>query len=238
MDVWFFVAAFLAGIVGTVAGFGAATVLLPVALLFFDFKTALVLVAFTHLFSNLGRLAFFHKRVVWRVALYFCAIGIPGTLLGALLVNHINSAELQAGLGIFLIGYGIFAFFEPAFRLKPAPFNMLAGGLSSGVLAGLIGTGGALRTVFLAAYRMPKLRYIATSGVIALAVDGARIPIYLKDGLLASNYYWMLPVLFVVAVAGSYAGKRAASKISQAVFTRIVLACLVLAGIKLVINYF
>ncbi len=237
MDVWFFVAAFLAGIVGTVAGFGAATILLPIGLLFFDFKTALVLVAFAHLFGNLGRLAFFHKKLVWRVIAYFGLVGIPSTLLGALLVTHVHESVLQAGLGVFLVLYGLFALAKPSFRLKPTKASMIAGGISSGVLAGLIGTGGALRTAFLTAYRMPKARYIATSGAIAFAVDGIRIPIYLKDGLLASSYYWMLPVLLVLSVAGAYIGKRLTGKIPQLLFGRIVLVCLIVAGAKLIFNY-
>ena len=238
MDIWFFVAAFLAGVVGTLAGFGAATVLLPVALIFFDFKTALVLTAFTHLFGNMGRMAFFHKRLAWRVVAYFGLVGIPGTLFGALLVNHINETVLQASLGIFLISYGIFALAVPTFRLKQKPANMLAGGLGSGILAGLIGTGGAIRTAFLTAYRLPKIQYLATSGALAFVVDGMRIPVYLKDGLLPSRYYWMLPVLFVLAVGGSYLGKKLTSKIPQRAFSKIVLVCLIAAGIKLVADYF
>lgn len=43
MDILFFLSAFVSEIIGTVAGFGSSTVFLPLALLFFDFKTALVL---------------------------------------------------------------------------------------------------------------------------------------------------------------------------------------------------
>jgi len=50
----FFIVAFLSIIIGTVAGFGTSTIFLPVALFFVDFKTALVLVAITHLSANLG----------------------------------------------------------------------------------------------------------------------------------------------------------------------------------------
>jgi len=45
IGVGFWIAAFLVGIIGTVAGFGTSTLFLPVALFFLDFQTALVLVA-------------------------------------------------------------------------------------------------------------------------------------------------------------------------------------------------
>lgn len=45
MVILFFLSAFVSEIIGTIAGFGSSTVFLPLALIFFDFKTALVLVA-------------------------------------------------------------------------------------------------------------------------------------------------------------------------------------------------
>ncbi len=238
MDIWFFVVVFLAEIVGTLAGFGSSTILLPVALLFFDFKTALVLVAFVHLFGNLGRASFFRQSIAWRVLGYFGLIGLAGTLAGAMLVTHIDQELLKLSLGIFLAAYGIFAWLTPNFKMQQTKPSMLLGGIASGFLAGLIGTGGALRSAFLTAYNLPKAQYIGTAAAIAIAVDGTRIPLYLKDGLLRSNYFWMLPILFVLAIAGSLIGKRLVGKIPQAVFSKIVLLCLVLAGIKLMTDYF
>ncbi len=48
LDVLFFVLALFAEITGTMAGFGSSTIFLPIALFFFDFKTALILVAIFH----------------------------------------------------------------------------------------------------------------------------------------------------------------------------------------------
>jgi uncharacterized membrane protein YfcA len=237
MDVLFFVVAFFAEIAGTIAGFGSSMIMLPAALLFFDFKTALVLVAFMHLFGNVGRITFFFKGLAWRVLVYFCVIGVAGTLLGALLVTHIDQAELQAGLGVFLVVYGVFAFLKPAFRMRQTKTNMLVGGATSGFLAGIIGTGGALRSAFLTAYGLPKAQYIGTGAAIAIIVDGTRIPLYLKDGLLAGSYYWMLPVLFILAFSGSYMSKGLVGKIPQRVFASIVLICLVLAGLSFIASY-
>jgi uncharacterized protein len=238
MDMWFFVAAFLAEVVGTLAGFGSSIILLPIALLFFDFKTALVLVAFMHLFGNLGRITFFRKGLVWRVLIYFGVIGIAGTLLGALLVSHIDQSLLKALLGMFLIIYASLVLLKPSLKMRPTKINMLGGGAASGFLAGLVGTGGAVRSAFLTAYNLPKAQYIGTAAAIAIAVDGARIPLYLNNGLLAVSYYWMLPILFVLAFAGSYAGKRLVAKIPRGVFSKVILVCLLLAGAKLVVDHF
>jgi len=54
----FLACAFGAEVIGTMAGFGAATILTPVAALFMDIKTAIAVVAAFHLFGNASRLYF------------------------------------------------------------------------------------------------------------------------------------------------------------------------------------
>src|SRR3989338_4171663 len=91
----FFLAAFLAEVIGTAAGFGSSTIFLPLALFFVDFKTALVLVAFFHIFGNIGRIAFFRHGLDRRLIILF---GVPSVLLtvaGALLVNYAPQDELK-----------------------------------------------------------------------------------------------------------------------------------------------
>lgn len=238
MDVWFYAAALLAEIIGTMAGFGSSTILLPIALLFFDFKTALVLVAFMHLFGNLGRITFFRKGVVWRVLLYFGIASVITTLIGALLVTHINQAALKGLLGMFLVVYGaaVLTKFRPT--LAPSKRNLFVGGGTSGFFAGLIGTGGALRSVFLTAFTLSKAQYIGTAAAVAFLVDITRIPVYINSNLLAANRYWMLPVLFVLAITGSFIGKKLVTKIPKKAFTNVVLVCIMLAGVKLIIDFY
>ena len=60
-EILFFLAAFIAEIVGAVAGFGSSTIFLSFALFFVDCKTAIILVAIFHLFGNLARITFFRQ---------------------------------------------------------------------------------------------------------------------------------------------------------------------------------
>ena len=63
MYLLFFLSAFVSEVIGTTAGFGSSTVFLPLALLFYDFKTSLVLVALLHIFGNIARFGFFKKSI-------------------------------------------------------------------------------------------------------------------------------------------------------------------------------
>src|SRR3990167_3621889 len=107
MEWIFFVIAFFAEVAGTIAGFGSSTIALPLALFLFDFQTALVLVAFLHIFGNLGRISFFRHGLDKRMLLVF---GLPSVLLtfvGALSVQNTSQDILKLILGLFLIVYAL-----------------------------------------------------------------------------------------------------------------------------------
>ena len=230
----FFIAAFLAVIIGTVAGFGTSTILLPIALLFVDFKTALVLVAVSHLSGSLGATAFFHHGLDKRLILLFGVPSIILTILGAYLVTYVPQNILQLILGLFLLIFSIYFLLKPDFKVLPSKTNTIFGGSLSGFLQGLLGIGGPLRGAFLISYNMDKFKYIATLAAIAVIIDATRIPIYFFNGLIEPQFYYFIPVLAVIGIVGSYTGKRIVQKISQNIFKKVILVGIALASLLLI----
>lgn len=227
----FFLIAFVSEIVGTMVGFGSSTIALPLSLLLFDFKTALILVAFLHIFGNIGRISFFRFGLDKNILLKFGLISVVFTVAGAVLVNFTPQETLKGILGIFLMAYTIMSW-SGKLKLKASNLSTFLGGSLSGFFAGLIGTGGALRGAFLSAFQLPKEKYIATAAAIALAVDITRIPIYLQQGYLDKNLYWFVPVIFLMAISGSFVGKKIVEKIPQVFFRKIILISIVAIGLK------
>ncbi len=233
-ELMFFAAAFFAEIVGTMAGFGSSTIFLPLALFFVDFRIALILVALFHMSGNIGRLAFFRQGFEGKLAIAF---GVPSVLLtavGALSVNYLPQELLKLMLGIFLMLFSVASFLRPELRLRASDSNAVLGGSLSGFLAGLIGTGGAIRGAFLTAFRLPKEKYVATAAVVSLAVDFTRIPVYFASGFLEERFYYFIPLLFIVAIAGSFVGKKLVDRIEQKTFRRLVLAAIGIVSLKFI----
>jgi len=235
--VLFFISAFVAEIIGTIAGFGSSTIFLPLALLFFDFKTSLILVALFHIFGNIGRVNFFRHGLDKYTLLIFGFPSVIFTLFGALLVNYVASDLLKGILGLFLAVYAILFLYKDDLQIKRSLFNSIVGGGLSGFLAGLIGTGGALRGAFLTAFGLPKEKYIATAAAIALAVDFTRIPVYFAEGFLGSQFYAYIPFLFIIAFIGSFSGKQITKRVPQKVFKKVVLSAILIIGIKFVYDF-
>lgn len=235
-DILLFVIGFLSEVVGTMAGFGSSTIYLPLASYFVDFKTALVLVAIFHLFGNIGRITFFRHGLDKRVLLFF---GVPSfllSLLGATLVGDLSQTILKLILGIFLISLSVTFLVKPKLAFPANSKTLVLGGGVSGFIVGLIGTGGALRATFLTGLKLDKEKYIATAAVIALGTDATRIPSYVASGFLTEQYYYFIPILFGIALGGSFVGRKIVNRIDQEKFKKMVLIAIILASIKFIVD--
>lgn len=231
-----FFLAFFSEVAGTLIGFGSSTIFLPLALFFVDFKVALVLAAFLHIFGNIGRIAFFRYGINMKLILFFGVPGVALTIVGAALVNYISHEILKITLGAFLVTFSAVSILKPDFKFAASNSNAMIGGGLSGFIAGLIGTGGALRGAFLNAFGLRKEVYIATAAAIALPVDVIRIPMYFASGFMEYAYLSYLPILFIIAIAGSYVGQKIVGRISQRIFTNVVLIALLLIGVMFLLG--
>ncbi|MEM2139413.1 sulfite exporter TauE/SafE family protein [Nitrososphaera sp.] len=235
-DILLIVIGFFSEVVGTMAGFGSSTIYLPLASYLVDFKTALVLVAIFHLFGNVGRIAFFRHGLDRKVLLVFGLLSFALSLLGATLVGDLSQTFLKLLLGIFLISLSAVFLVRPKIAFPASTKSLVIGGGVSGFIVGLIGTGGALRATFLTGLKIEKEKYIATAAVIALGTDATRIPSYIASGFLTEQYYYLIPVLFAIALGGSYVGRRIVGRIDQAKFRKMVLIAIILASIKFIVD--
>ena len=229
--VLFFIVALLSEIVGTIAGFGSSVFFVPLAGLFLGFHEVLALTAVLHVFSNTAKLILFGRHVRWRLLLL---LGIPSVLLvivGAYLSVDLKFKFTEALLGLFLIIFSAFLLLRPGMQLSQKNFNAIAAGGIAGFLAGLIGTGGAIRGLALAAFNLEKGNFVATSAAIDSGVDFSRMIVYLRNGFLKTEFYWYVPALLAIAFIGSYLGKIALNRIDQTTFRKIALGLVFLIGL-------
>ena len=232
----FFLVAFISIVIGTVAGFGTSTIFLPVALLFVDFRTALILAAITHLSANVGATTFFRHGLDKRLILLFGVPSIFITIIGAYMVIYVPQNTLIIILGIFLFIFSIFFLIKPDFRVPRSETSTIIGGAVSGFLQGLLGIGGPIRGAFLISYDLNKYKYIATLAAIAVVTDLARIPIYLTNNLLEPQYYYYIPILVVLGIFGSFIGKKIVVLIPQSAFKKVVLIAIGIASLILILG--
>ncbi|NJB72196.1 hypothetical protein GGR42_002687 [Saonia flava] len=227
----FIILSILAEILGTVGGFGSSVFFVPMASYFMDFQSVLGITALFHLSSNITKIAFFKKGFDKNLALY---LGIPAVLfvsLGAFISKYINPEFLMYALSGFLILFSLVLIINRNFVVKPSKSNAIVGGTLSGLFAGLLGTGGAIRGATMTAFNLKKDKFIATSAIIDLGIDFSRSIVYTYNGYVHVDDLYLIPILIVVSIIGTYMGKRILDKITQAQFKRFVLFLLMGIGI-------
>jgi uncharacterized membrane protein YfcA len=228
--------ALLSEIIGTVSGFGSSILFVPIASLFFDFKTVLGITAVFHVFSNLSKIVLFRKGINKEIAL---KLGIPAVvfvMIGAWLTTLIPTEKLSLFMNMAIVLLSIYLMINFNKPIQQNNTNLYIGGTVSGFLAGLVGTGGAIRGITLAAFQLPKEIFIATSALIDLGVDSSRAAIYVSSGYFKKEYLFLIPFLIGISILGSYIGKLILVKTSERFFRFIVLGVIIITALFQVIT--
>jgi len=236
--IYFFILAFVAEVIGTISGFGSSILFVPLASMFFDFKAVLAITAVFHVFSNLSKIYLFKTGIQKDIVL---KLGIPAVvfvIIGALLTNIIPQKEIELVMNIVLVLLSVFLIFNTEKKLEQSNKNLFVGGVSSGFLAGLVGTGGAIRGLVLAAFSLEKDSFLATSALIDLGVDFSRAIVYISSGYFLKEFLIFIPFLILISIAGSYTGKLVLNKMPQKYFRNIVLIVIVSISIYSISKYF
>lgn len=223
--------ALLTEILGTIGGFGSSVFFVPMASHFMTFKTVLGVTALYHVGSNLSKIAFFRKGLDRTLLKYLGIPAVIAVIIGGLLSNVAASSLLGIILGLVLVVLGISLWWFEEKKINASKRNATLGGLVSGFVAGLVGTGGAIRGATMVAFRLPKDKFIATSAVIDLAIDASRSIVYLGSGYLSSKEIPLLLFLVGISIGGTYLGKMLLEYIPQKKFERIVLGLIFVAGL-------
>lgn len=227
---FFLLLALLAEILGTIGGFGSSVFFVPLGNFYFDFYSVLGLTAVFHVSSNLSKIVLFKKGLDKRLLVY---IGVPSVLfviLGGILSKYANDYWLEMILGIFLLGFSLFFLIKKEVVVLPTNRNAMVGGTLSGFSAGLLGTGGAIRGLTMAAFNLEKNAFIATSAFIDFMIDLTRSFVYYGNGYITKDILIYLPFLILIGWIGTYLGKRILHFIPQKNFRAISLLLILIIG--------
>jgi len=222
--------ALLAEIIGTVGGFGSSVFFVPIGNFYFDFHSVLGLTAIFHLSSNMSKIVLFKQGIDKKLLVN---IGIPSVLfviIGGLLSKILDGNILEFLLAIFLIGLSLLFLIKKELIVSPNKKNAITGGILSGFSAGLLGTGGAIRGLTMAAFNLEKSVFIATSAFIDFFIDFTRTFVYFFNGYIHQHDLIYLPFLILIGILGTYIGKRILNFVPQDIFKKISLILILLIG--------
>lgn len=227
---YFVLLALIAEIIGTVGGFGSSLLFVPIASYFMDFQSVLGITALFHLSSNITKIYLFREGFDKKLVMNMGISAVFFVIIGAVLSKYFSPKILELALAFFLILLSLVFLLFKNLTVKPTFQNSVLGGAISGFIAGLVGTGGAIRGVVLASYNLRTSVFIATSAIIDLGIDLSRSVVYTMNGFVHYDDLYLIPILFVVSIVGSFIGKKILNSLTEAQFKNIVLSLIFLTG--------
>ena len=230
LDLLFLALLFFAEVLGTIGGFGSSMLVMPLAGWFLPFDQALGLTAVFHVFSNAAKIILFRQGVDRRLLVWLGVPAVIGVIIGARVTVHLDERLLSVVLGSLLMVMGLGLLIKEEWRLRATRGNALTGGAISGFIAGVAGTGGAVRGITLAAFALEKSAFVATSAWIDMGVDLSRSVVYASNGFVTREVLLCLPAMALISVLGSWLGKMALTRMEQGQFRRVVLALVIIMG--------
>ena len=160
-----------------------------------------------------------------------------GGLVGALLQERSNTPALLllfGGLLLFSAAAELTGFGR---RLRFGGMVAWVAGAASGMLGGLVGNQGGIRSAALLGVNLPKQAFVTTATAVGLMVDAARVPVYLwylGDEITSLSGSIVLATIGVIA--GTVSGNRVLARMPERSFRRTVAVLLALLGAAMVIR--
>jgi uncharacterized membrane protein YfcA len=225
----------LAGALAAITGFGIGSLLTPLLALRMDTRLAVALVAVPHVIGTALRFWLLSGGVDRRVLMRFGVTSAAGGLAGALLQSVASNRWLTLLFGGLLLFAAVSEATGLAGRMHFRGHVAWIAGALSGLLGGLVGNQGGLRSAALLGFGLDKRTFVATATAIGLLVDGARMPVYVATQHRELAAVW-LPMLLAIGgvVLGTVMGSRVLSRIPDVWFHRVLAVVLAALGVAMV----
>lgn len=168
----------------------------------------------------------------------FGAASAAGGLVGAWLHTRLGSTVLQAILAGLLVFAGVLGFAGRGDRLRFRGVSAWMSGVFSGLLGGLVGNQGGIRTAAMLGLDVPRDAFIATTTAVALMIDGVRTPVYLA--MHAAHLRQQIPLIGLMTVgvlAGTVVGSLVLKRLPESWFRRMVSGLILVLGIFMFLKW-
>jgi uncharacterized protein len=238
-DIWLAIAAFLAGAIASVIGFGIGSILTPLLSIEVGTRIAVAGIAIPHALATALRFWLLHGQVDRRVLLHFGILSAVGGLAGALLHSVAGNPVLSGVFAMLLLFAGVSELTGKAKELRFGRGTAWIAGAISGLLGGLVGNQGGIRSAALLGFDINRHAFVATATGIGLIVDAARMPVYLVNDFEALMNLWPRILLLSVAVlVGTLVGERSLQYIPESWFRHSVAGIILALGVFMLYRTF
>ena len=250
-SIFLFVVGIVVGFFGTVVGVGGGFIIVPMLTILYQFSpqyavgTSMVIVALNAISGSSAYVR--QKRIDYQTGLLFAAATLPGSFLGAYLLQFISKMVFDIGFGILLLSIALYLGFRRQQKYEPVDlatfqrpaYNKLLGlGISFcvGFVASMAGIGGGVIHVpaMIYLFYFPPFIAIPTSHfILAISATFAAA----SHGYIGEVQWNFIPFLGTGVVIGAQIGGKLSHRINTQWIIRGLLVVMVLGAARLILRY-
>lgn len=216
-----------------ITAFGAALFTVPVLSHFLPLEFVLPMCALIDMSAAFALGVRFSREADWSELKWMVPLSLAGAVAGVTLLVALPRQATIAGIGVFLVAYGIYALRQKeAVRRLSRAWAPVAG-FSGGVLGTLFGIGAPPYAIYLTHRMADKLAFRATLSSMVIFSVSMRALVFTASGLMLADRVAGFALLLPFALAGLWLGIRIHGRLSRAGLLRAVAGLLLLIGLSL-----
>ena len=219
-----------------ISGFGSTVIAVPLLAHFMPLKFVIPMIVLLDCVGAIGMGVRLRADVYKRELIPLFPFLMLGMLAGAYLLLKLPGEILLAGLGVFVLAYGVLYMSGKQAALTVGRWAAAPVGLFAGTTSSMFGVGGPIYVMYLTARGATPDNIRATMPVIFIFTTIARIAIFAAAGLFSAGVLYSALALLPIMALGMWIGHHLHLNMSRDQLTRIIGALLVLSGGSLLVR--
>ena len=216
-----------------ISAFGAALFTVPILSHFLPLEFVLPMCVLLDVSAALALGARFSRDADWSELKWMVPLSLAGAVAGVTLLVALPRHATIAGIGAFLVAYGIYALRQKDTVRRVSRAWAPVAGFTGGAFGTLFGIGAPPYAIYLT-HRMPdKLAFRATLSNMVIFSVSIRALVFTAGGLMLADRLVGFAILVPFALAGLWLGNRIHGRISRAGVLQVVAGLLLLIGASL-----
>ncbi len=215
---------------------GLPLVAVPILATFFDLPTAIALMIFPILISNITQVWEAKKNAISiRRFLPMIITLIPCTIFAAQYLTEINLKTGSIILGFIVIIFSLSQFIKVKFQINKASESILSPliGILSGLIGGISTLIGPVIAMYFVSLKMQKDTFVGTIAFVFLAFSITLYTSMALNGTLNIENISSSALIGIPVMAGVFFGGKLRKSINLKTFEIILIACLICIGLNL-----
>jgi len=216
-----------------ITAFGAALFTVPILSHFLPLDFVLPMCVLLDVSAALALGVRFSREADWSELKWMVPLSLAGAVAGVTLLVNLPRQATIAGIGAFLVAYGIYALQQKEVVRRASRAWAPVAGFTGGAFGTLFGIGAPPYAIYLT-HRMPdKLAFRATLSNMVIFSVSIRAVVFTAGGLMLADRLAGFAVLLPFALAGLWLGNRIHGRIPRASLLQVVAGLLLLIGVSL-----